>query len=112
MIPNGRYALTFSNGTTRFFKVNTPDKGKWKGCTFISLLVSDGGFGIESLTEYKINDKSKRDAVRQMIAADPEAASKNFGDKIRACGLCGRILTDRESLKAGIGPICAGKQGW
>lgn len=112
MIPNGRYALTFSNGVTRFFKVNTPDKGKWKGYTFISYLKADGGHGIDSLTEYKIQDKAKRDAVRQMIAADPEAASKNFGHKIGACGVCGRVLTDTASIAAGIGPICQGKQGW
>jgi hypothetical protein len=112
MIPNGRYALTFNNGVTRFFKVNTPDKGKWKGFTFITLLVADGGHGIESLTEYKIQDKDKRDAVRQMIAADPETASKNFGHKIGACGVCGRVLTDNVSIAEGIGPVCKDKQGW
>lgn len=112
MIPNGRYALEFSNGKTRFFKVNTPDRGQWKGFTFITMLVANGGHGIESLAEWRITDKSKRDAIRKMIAADPATASITFGKAIKACGVCGRVLTDKDSLDAGIGPICRGKQGW
>lgn len=28
------------------------------------------------------------------------------------CMMCGRLLTNPESVEAGIGPICAGKAGW
>jgi hypothetical protein len=36
-------------------------------------------------------------------------AAKEFGHIYGACVICGRTLTDEESIAAGIGPICAGK---
>lgn len=35
-----------------------------------------------------------------------------FGKLYGVCCICGRTLTNEESIAAGIGPICAGKQGW
>ena len=110
-IPDGRYALTFSNKVTRFLKVEQ-GKGKWAGATFVTLLVANGGHGVASLAEYKISAYEKRQAVLALILANPEGASKKFGEHIGACGVCGRILTDEASRAAGIGPVCAGKMGW
>lgn len=112
MVPDGRYALTFNNGKTRFFKVNSPTKGRWAGYTFLSMLAANGGHGIESLDEFPVRDRAKRDAVMNLIAADPSAASMAFGKEIKACGVCGRALTDQDSRDAGIGPVCRGKLGW
>jgi uncharacterized protein DUF6011 len=44
-------------------------------------------------------------------AADPEAALRAYGFKTGECGICGRELTNGESIKRGIGPICAEKFG-
>lgn len=41
---------------------------------------------------------------------DDEAAAK-FGSIYGWCGICGRTLTNEESKKRGIGPICAEKNG-
>lgn len=38
--------------------------------------------------------------------------AKQFGKLYGRCCVCGRILTDEESIEAGIGPVCAGKEGW
>ena len=35
-----------------------------------------------------------------------------FGKLYGVCCVCGRRLTNEESIEAGIGPICGGKQGW
>lgn len=35
--------------------------------------------------------------------------AKTFGAMYGTCCVCGRTLTDENSIKAGIGPICAGK---
>lgn len=35
--------------------------------------------------------------------------AKQFGALYGACCVCGRTLTSEDSIKAGIGPICAGK---
>lgn len=35
-----------------------------------------------------------------------------FGKLYGVCCICGRTLTNEDSIEAGIGPICAGKAGW
>lgn len=39
--------------------------------------------------------------------ADPLAAAVAYGCRIGSCSCCGRTLTDPESIRRGIGPICA-----
>lgn len=42
---------------------------------------------------------------------DEETATK-FGKLYGVCAICGRTLTNEESIERGIGPVCAGRQGW
>ena len=54
------------------------------------------------------------DADKTAIAAafkDPLAALKAFGNKTDSCGVCGRQLTNADSIGEGIGPICAERLG-
>lgn len=44
------------------------------------------------------------------IAADPEGKLKELGRVTGTCCACGRELTDEESIRKGIGPIC--EQRW
>lgn len=101
IILDGHYAYTFNNGVTRFFKVNTPTKGKWAGRTFLEIQASDD--------YYPVRDAAKRTATLAAIARDPEAASALYGQKIGRCGVCSRTLTDETSRARGIGPVCADK---
>lgn len=41
-----------------------------------------------------------------------EDQAKAFGDLYGSCCHCHRLLTDEESIRRGIGPICAEKYGW
>lgn len=41
-----------------------------------------------------------------------EDAAKAFGDLYGRCCECSRLLTDEESIRRGIGPVCAGNYGW
>ena len=41
----------------------------------------------------------------------PEVA-KAFGDVYVTCCICGRDLTNPESIEYGIGPVCRAKMGW
>lgn len=43
------------------------------------------------------------------LAADPLEAAKRYGRDTGTCSCCGRELTDKSSIEAGIGPICAQK---
>lgn len=46
------------------------------------------------------------------IAADPKAAAVAHGRLTGNCSVCNRPLTNEESVKYGIGPICASNFGW
>lgn len=50
------------------------------------------------------------DALRR-LADDPESALATYGKRTGNCGICGRFLTNEESVDRGIGPICADKVG-
>lgn len=103
-VPNGRYAVTEADGILRFYKVNTPDQGKWAGFTFVDVQASD--------ELYPLKDKTRKGKVLALVATDPKAAMLRYGQEIGACGHCGRTLTNELSRSLGIGPICRGKMGW
>lgn len=50
--------------------------------------------------------------VLQAVEADPLGTFADYGLKTKRCGICGRKLSDPESVRLGIGPICIGKMGW
>jgi hypothetical protein len=53
-------------------------------------------------------------AIFKITAADKltlEQAAK-FGKKTGNCCICSKVLTKKESIRDGIGPICKGKMGW
>ena len=55
-----------------------------------------------------------QDASERILAAssDPHKAAVAYGQKFGSCAVCGRELTDSNSIERGIGPICADKYGW
>lgn len=46
------------------------------------------------------------------VAASPKDAAEAFGHTTGSCAVCGKTLTNPESKRRGIGPICAAKFGW
>lgn len=90
--PVGRYAVTLDD-TIHFFVFREESISEQAGDTLYPV----GG--------------PRRQQVIDLIAADPEAASRLYGREIGHCGRCGRSLTDTESRAQGIGPVCASK-GW
>ena len=50
--------------------------------------------------------------ARKIKEAGPRDAMLRFGREIGSCGHCGRVLTNDESRRAGIGPVCLKKKGW
>lgn len=102
-IPDGAYSITY-NGHVKFFRVRSPKSGKWAGFTFVDVQAGDDF--------YPVKARNLRTLALDLIAADPAAASAAYGHLIGRCGICGRTLTNEESRAAGIGPVCAGRQGW
>lgn len=99
----GRYAVEI-DGALKFFRVDKPTEGRWKGYTFLKVQASD--------EFHPIRAKAARDAILCEIAKDPKEAMLRYGREIGACGHCGRTLTNDESRGRGIGPVCANKIGW
>jgi len=46
------------------------------------------------------------------VASDPKQAAVAYGMKFGSCSVCGRQLTDSDSVARGIGPICAENYGF
>jgi Family of unknown function (DUF6011) len=102
-VPAGRYAVENEDGVLRFYVVDRPTEGRWAGFIFLSVMASD--------EKHPIKGEAKN-VILKKIAVDPKAAMQRYGYEIGRCGICGRTLTNEESRRLGIGPICAGKQGW
>lgn len=103
MVPSGRYAIE-EDGVLKFFKVNSPLKGRWAGYTFLSIMASDDDF--------PIRDKARKEAILAVIGEDPKAAAVRYGHELGHCSLCNRVLTDEVSRSRGMGSVCAQKAGW
>lgn len=111
-IPAGHYAVP--NGDTRLkVLIKKPEApNKWAGWVF----VSDGAeYGQRQNYGKQAPGKTytgKIEAELRIIAADPRAAAIAYGKLTGTCSCCGRKLENADSVAAGIGPICAAKNGW
>lgn len=84
--------------------------------------VNAGGVDVrykgEYLTTIKADGMIKRPVSEEFLAmlvkidADPSAAARDYGIKTGICCCCNATLTNPESIKLGIGPICRGKWGF
>lgn len=108
-VPAGFYAVP--DGETRL-KVQIKKPGassRWQGHIF----VSDGaGYGAgRNYGKQAPGGKYRGQIEPQLraIAADPRAAMAAYGRLTGSCGVCGRLLEDKESIERGIGPVCFNK---
>lgn len=103
--PEGRYAIRVKQDggekITKFYRVDRPTEGKWKGFVFVKVQASDD--------LWPIKNKAEREKILDKIAKDPRRAMLRYGQELGKCGHCGRTLTDEESRAYGIGPICRAK---
>ena len=53
-----------------------------------------------------------QEKVAMALVNDPQKAVEAYGQLTGNCAICNRLLTDPESVKRGIGPICADRFGW
>ena len=95
----GRYAIEFGE-KLRFFHVNRPEDGRWKGFTFVNEQAGDELFSVRNA--------ESRKKILQTIANDEDALAR-YGQELGVCGMCGRTLTDEDSRSIGIGPVCRSK---
>lgn len=100
-VPAGRYAL-IEDGAVKFFRVDRPTEGRWKGYTFVKAQASDD--------LYPVKDPVRRNAILAAIKTDIQGSLRLYGQQLGHCGVCGKALTDEYSRAYGIGPVCRSKQ--
>lgn len=109
-LPAGRYFVADT-----FVRVDRPSKGSFEGFVFVKRQAHPDDEGIRfALLNPKARTVKVDDGFRHVLdalLADPAAAAVEYGHRTGSCCICGRTLTDPESIAAGIGPICAGKFG-
>ena len=108
-LPTGHYALMI-NDSPVFYHVDNIEEGKWKGWIFANLQVSDDKRRLGMQRPGQKYQGQHEENLRKILE-NPLAASQLYGKTIGRCGVCGRTLTDPDSIELGIGPICAEKLG-
>lgn len=96
-VPESKYALIDGDGVTRFYEVVR----RKSGAVFVNLLIGHPG-------DWKrvYLSKARQNSVGVRIAGNPKAAAKLFADRHGVCAKCLSPLSDEESIRAGLGPIC------
>lgn len=101
-IGDGRYAIVVNN-EWRFFRIVTRDNGK----RYVQKVLGSPG----DFRYVRVSAAEWHMAVNG-IATDPALWLMAFGQQVGACGMCGSPLTDPESIRLGIGPVCRGKMDY
>lgn len=115
------FASAVGNGIKRpllrldsFVFSRAPDSGKNAGAIYVKQ--RDGGEYLGKVTGGQFHAvRSCDDGTRERViavASDPHNAAKAYGAKWGICSCCGRELSNPESVRLGIGPICRDKFGW
>jgi hypothetical protein len=89
-----------------------PDHGKNAGAIY----VKRSGEYLGKVTDGRFRPVMSCDAGTAAevveVAANPHEAALAYGADTKRCSCCGLTLTNEESKRLGIGPICRAKYGW
>lgn len=114
-------ALAQSNGIkrpmvrlARFKFKPAPDTGRNAGAIYVTDRETDGYMGKIDHGKFFASRECTADLEAQVVdvASNPREAAIAYGKQYGQCAICGRELSDAESVKRGIGPICADKYGF
>lgn len=89
-----------------------PAHGRNAGCLYVKFFgeyagkIKDGVF-----MPYSLSTEDRAEVLKELraMAEDPEGAAMRHGRETGSCSVCGRTLTVKASIEAGIGPVCATK---
>lgn len=123
-VPDGRYTVSFGDGSYKTLRVQTQglDADFMAGRTLLAYLsgasndsdytrfahVTDDG-SVVVWKKHRDNE-TLREAVKVLIGS-PQAAALAYAEQSGCCARCGRTLTVPASLNMGYGPECAKRVG-
>lgn len=97
-------------GTLSFVRMDKVKDGKWADFVFVKAVVGgneDMRLGMQGPDRDEYSGQWP--TVLRNVAADVEAAVRRYGLELGVCGVCNSPLTNDESRRLGIGPVCRGK---
>lgn len=108
----GYYAVRTEDGV-KFFKVDVirDENNKWNGWVFVRAQASDDLYRIGSQKPGETYMGKSADVLAEIVK-DEQAAFALYGHELGKCGVCGRTLTDEDSRRKGIGPVCEANVGF
>lgn len=97
-------------GVLSFVRMDKVEHGRWADWVFVKAVIGgseDMRLGMQppDSDEYR----GQWPVVLKNVAADLPTAVARFGLELGICGVCGSALTNEESRRLGIGPICRNK---
>lgn len=123
-VPDGRYTVSFGDGSYKTLRVQTQalDADFMAGRTLLAYLsgasndsdytrfghVTDDGSVV--IWKKHRDNETLREAVKVLIGS-PQAAALAYAEQSGCCARCGRTLTVPASLNMGYGPECAKRVG-
>ena len=104
----GKFVLSLiSEGRRYAGSISVSSGGSWETRVLYGRIDSNGLW----LPTRAGQDCAKLEPTLRCLARDPKATMEIIGKRFGLCCLCGRELTNRASIAAGIGPICVEKYG-
>jgi hypothetical protein len=120
-IKDGYYTVQLADGHVTLRVERQSDDAKFApGAQVVARLIGSNNEGdykgvafVQPNGRLSVWTKHRQDArlgrALQVLAGDPKAAALGFARASGRCYICGRLLTEPESLDRGIGPVCASK---
>lgn len=124
-VPDGRYTVSFADGSYKTLRVETQSENDdfMPGVTILKFLSGTDNsrdytsFGhvlpngsVRIWKRHQANE-TLREGVKVLLG-DPKAASQAYAEASESCSRCGRDLTVPASIHSGLGPECAKKVKW
>lgn len=112
-LPKSRYALLAEDVAHALTSVNLDHNDmlfveirEFKGTVYMRRLVGSPGAYLRARMV-----PSDVAVIAGLIRTDPLAAAQRYGREYSVCGKCGAELTDEESRRLSLGPVCRGAFG-
>lgn len=99
-------------GTLSFVRMDKVERGKWADFVFVKAYIGgDSSMRLGMQGPDSDEYRGQWAQVLRNVAADVPGAVARFGQELGICGVCNTPLTNEESRRLGIGPVCRSKLG-
>lgn len=112
LLPYGTTYAAAENerGTLSFVKMDKVERGNWADWVFVKAVIAGNeDMRLGSQRPDEDDYRGQWPVVLANVCRDVVAAVERFGKELGVCGVCNSPLTNEESRRLGIGPVCRSK---